>query len=62
MWNDLLAAVALVLVIEGMMPALNPAGLRRALEQFAKLPDRTLRAVGLSSMVVGALLLYVVRH
>jgi uncharacterized protein len=44
------------------MPALNPAGLRRALEQFAKLPDRTLRAVGLSSMVVGALLLYVVRH
>ena len=62
MWNDLLAAVALVLVIEGVMPALNPAGLRRALEQFAKLPDHTLRVVGLSSMVVGALLLYVIRH
>ncbi len=62
MWNDLLAAVALVLVIEGFMPALNPAGLRRALEQIARLPDRTLRAAGLFSMIVGALLLYAVRH
>lgn len=62
MWNDLLAAIALALVIEGMMPFLNPGGLRQALEQIASLPDRSLRTIGLASMAGGALLLYFVRH
>jgi len=29
MWNDLLTALALVLVLEGIMPFINPAGLRK---------------------------------
>lgn len=62
MWNDLLAAVALVLVIEGVAPFLNPRGLRQALQQIANMPDRTLRAIGLGCMLMGALLLYVVRQ
>lgn len=62
MWSELLAAVALVLVIEGMMPFLNPGGLREALARIASMPDRTLRMAGLISMTVGALLLYFVRH
>jgi len=61
-WKDFLAAVALVLIIEGVAPFLNPGGLRHALQQIANMPDRTLRAVGFSCMIVGALLLYFVRH
>lgn len=62
MWNDLLAAVALVLVLEGLMPFLSPSAMRRTMEQLVRLPDLTLRGVGLVSMVSGALLLYLVRH
>jgi uncharacterized protein YjeT (DUF2065 family) len=62
MWNDLLAAVALILVIEGLMPFLSPSTLRRSMQQLAQLPDRTLRTIGLASMIVGVVLLYVVRH
>ncbi|MDQ3730964.1 MAG: DUF2065 domain-containing protein [Pseudomonadota bacterium] len=62
MWDDLLAAVALVLVIEGMMPFLNPSGLRQALIRIANTPDGPLRMAGLVSMAAGALLLYFVRH
>lgn len=61
MWNDLLAALALVLVIEGLMPFLSPAGFRRTMEQVSRIPDRTLRTIGLASMAVGVGLLYVVR-
>ena len=61
MWSDLLAACALYLVLEGIMPFLNPQALRRALHSFASLEDRTLRVAGLTSMVAGALLLYWVR-
>ena len=60
-WNDLLAALALVLVIEGMLPFLNPQSLRRMLVTVAQLDDRTLRLTGLVSMVGGLLLLYWVR-
>lgn len=60
-WNDLLAALALLLVLEGLMPFLNPAGLRRALIQVAGLPDAVLRGAGFASMVAGALLLWWLR-
>ncbi len=61
-WDDLWAALALVLVLEGLMPAVAPRGFREALVRMASLPDRLLRLVGLASMVCGALLLYWVRH
>ena len=60
-WSDLLAALALVFVIEGMLPFLNPQSLRRMLVTVAQLDDRTLRITGLVSMVCGLLLLYWVR-
>lgn len=61
MWNDLLAALALVLVIEGLMPFLSPAGFRRTMEQVSRVPDRTLRTIGLVSMAAGVGLLYLIR-
>ena len=58
MWDDLLRAVALLLVIEGMLPFLTPEGWRQAMRQAARLPDHTLRAIGFFSMLGGVLLLY----
>jgi len=60
-WTDLLAALALLLVIEGMVPFLNPKSLRQMLETVSQLDDRTLRIVGLVSMILGVLLLTIVR-
>ena len=60
-WNDLLAALALLLVIEGMVPFLNPQSLRRMLEMVSQLDDKTLRITGLVSMIIGVVLLTVVR-
>ena len=60
-WTDLLAAIALVLVIEGMVPFINPQSLRRMLETVSQLDDRTLRITGLVSMIIGVIMLYVVR-
>ena len=61
MWHDLLVALALVLVIEGIVPFLNPGAMRRALLALAQMNDNTLRFAGLTVMIVGCLLLYVVR-
>ena len=61
MWHDLLIALALVLVIEGIVPFLNPQAMRRAMLALAQMNDGTLRFAGLTVMVVGCLLLYAVR-
>ena len=61
MWQDLLAAVALVLVIEGMLPFASPAMMRQAFAAMAAMDDRTLRVSGLLSMAAGVGLLYIVR-
>jgi uncharacterized protein YjeT (DUF2065 family) len=61
MWNELLVALSLVLVIEGVWPFLSPGGLRRALLLLAEQDDRSLRGVGLVSMLLGVGLLYLVK-
>ena len=60
-WTDLLAALALYLVLEGIMPFLNPQGVKRLMLAFANLADRQLRICGCLSMVAGVVLLYLVR-
>lgn len=61
MWQDLLTAFSLYLVIEGMIPFINPAGFRRAVTQIATLGDNNLRIAGLVAMAAGLGLLYLVR-
>jgi uncharacterized protein YjeT (DUF2065 family) len=39
-WSDLLAAIALYLVLEGIMPFLNPAGMKRAFAIMTQIPDQ----------------------
>jgi uncharacterized protein YjeT (DUF2065 family) len=58
----LLAAVALMLVIEGIVPFLKPDAIRRALALMSQMDDRTLRISGLASMFAGLVLLYFVRN
>lgn len=60
-WQDLGAAVALLMVMEGVMPFMNPAGFRDAMRRVADLPDKTLRTIGMFSLFGGAFLLYLVR-
>ena len=61
MWTDLWAALALVLVLEGILPFLNPAAVRRMLEAVSQVDDRSMRISGLVSMMAGLVLLYMVR-
>lgn len=59
--HDLLAAIALVLVLEGILPFLTPDGMRKIMTQMASMDDRSLRISGLISMITGLGLLYFTR-
>lgn len=58
MKSNFLAAMALMLVIEGVLPFLAPAQWREAFRKMTEMSDGQLRFVGLSSMAGGLLLLY----
>ncbi|MCC7411253.1 MAG: DUF2065 domain-containing protein [Gammaproteobacteria bacterium] len=60
MVHELLIALGLVLVMEGIAPFLNPQALRRVLIVAAQLDDATLRFIGITSMLAGVGLLYLV--
>jgi uncharacterized protein len=51
--NGLWLALALVLVLEGLMPFLSPTGWRRMFEQVLKMNDGQIRFFGLCSVVLG---------
>ena len=57
-WNDLLNAIALLLILEGLMPFLSPSRLRETYRQLLELPDKTLRTIGLVGVIAGILLLF----
>lgn len=61
MWTDLGAALALLLVLEGMLPFVNPRRFRESLAMVQQFSDRGLRVLGLVSMLGGVILLYMVR-
>jgi uncharacterized protein len=59
--GTLLAALCLVLVIEGLLLFVSPAGWKRIAEQAMSLPDSTLRRVGAGMIIVGLILLQLLR-
>ncbi|MCB1679409.1 MAG: DUF2065 domain-containing protein [Halioglobus sp.] len=59
-WQVLPAAIALVLIIEGMLPFISPRRWRHMLTAVNQMQDRAIRNVGLGSMLLGLLLLYLV--
>ena len=60
--NVLLAACALVLVFEGILPLVAPHAWRRAFQTLTQLPDEKLRVIGLVSMAIGLILLRLLRR
>jgi uncharacterized protein YjeT (DUF2065 family) len=59
--HDLLSALCLVAVIEGLFLFAAPGGWKRAAEQLHGMPDQRLRAVGGFVVILGLLSLYFVR-
>ena len=59
-WHVLAAAVALVFIIEGMLPFISPDRWRKLLAMADQMDDRVIRNVGLGSMLFGVLILYLV--
>ena len=62
MSNILLTAFALMLVIEGILPFLMPGLWRETFRRLTELSDGQIRFIGLTSMLAGLLLLYIVRR
>ncbi len=56
--ESLFVAMALMLVIEGIMPFINPDLFRRSLLQMMSMNNQMLRGIGLFSMCLGLTLLY----
>jgi len=62
MSNTLLTAFALMLVIEGILPFLVPGLWRETFRRLIEMTDGQLRFIGLTAMLAGLLLLFIVRQ
>ncbi len=60
-WTEILTALALVLVIEGLLPFASPGRYRQMVAEVVRLRDNQIRIVGLVIILVGLALLYLVR-
>jgi uncharacterized protein YjeT (DUF2065 family) len=58
----LLTAVALMLVFEGILPFLAPGLWRETFRRITERSDGEIRFIGLTSMLIGLLMLYFVRN
>ena len=61
MLRYLIRAFALMLVLEGIFPFLSPKSWRETFRRLTLLPDGQIRFVGLTSMIVGLLLLILLK-
>jgi len=59
MGSDLLTALALVLVIEGLLPVIAPSTWMKVMRDAARMGPHGVRVAGIISMLLGALLLYI---
>lgn len=60
-WQDLLSALALVLVIEGSMPFIAPQRWREMMQTLLNNDSRTLRVFGGAMLLAGLVLLHFAR-
>lgn len=60
MWSEILTAIALLLVIEGLMPALSPKQYKLFLLRVMACTQLGIRVFGFSCLILGAaIMLYV---
>ena len=57
----LFGALALMLILEGLLPFLSPGSWREAFRRATEMTDGQIRFFGLTSMVIGLLLLALLR-
>lgn len=62
MWHEILVAGALMLVLEGLLPILNPKMFKQMMLSVSEMTDQQLRLTGIISMVIGAIAIYVLKH
>lgn len=60
MWENFLNAVALMLVLEGILPFLSPQTWREAFRKLTEINDNQIRFIGLTSMLAGLMLLLII--
>lgn len=54
---NLLAALGLMLIVEGLLPMVSPPGWREAMRRIASLRDGQIRFMGLAAILAGVALL-----
>jgi uncharacterized protein YjeT (DUF2065 family) len=59
--KTLLTALALMMVLEGVFPFLAPSAWRDFFRRITEMSDGQIRFFGLSSMIVGLLLLFLIK-
>ena len=59
-WHDLLNALALLLIFEGLLPFASPNSIKKVYKTMVETPESSLRMMGLASIVAGLVLLYIV--
>lgn len=59
-WHDLLNALALLLIFEGLLPFASPTSIKKVYKTMVETPESSLRLMGLASIVAGLVLLYIV--
>ena len=57
-WQDLLNAIALLLILEGLLPFIKPESIKKIYQTMSQTPESSLRMIGLASIVAGLVLLY----
>ena len=62
MWHEILIAGALMLVLEGLLPILNPKMFKQMMQNASQMTEQQLRWTGIMSMVIGAIAIYVLKH
>ena len=60
-WSDLLTALGLLLVLEGIMPFLNPAAVRNLARKLESISDTELRWGAVLLMLAGVAVLFLAR-
>ena len=59
-WHDLFTALALLLILEGLLPFISPESIKKVYKSMVETPESSLRMIGLASIVAGLILLYIV--
>ncbi|WP_310619119.1 DUF2065 domain-containing protein [Flexibacterium corallicola] len=59
--NDLIVALGLVLVIEGILYSLAPSQLKEFMRKAQDIPDQTLRVGGIIALTLGFLIVWFAR-